>query len=153
MIWIPVGATTAMSACQPVQMEYGGIIRELHCAKALSESGTRSGFGVLLSGRKTATIICEPLPLVTISGTTGIDGVVMNGLPGNPVTTGGGLYSVQVPYSWSGTVTPAKPNYVFSPSQRIYSDLTTEQLDQDYTGQNIFDLSNDSELGYNDIAL
>jgi len=45
----------------------------------------------------------------TISGTAGIAGVIMSGLPGNPVTTGGGgSYSAVVPYGCSGTVTPIK---------------------------------------------
>ena len=38
-----------------------------------------------------------------------ISGVVMTGLPGNPITNSQGYYSATVPYDWSGTVTPRIP--------------------------------------------
>ena len=68
-----------------------------------------------------------------VSGTTGIEGVVMNGLPGNPITGVGGLYNSTVNYGWSGTVTPVKEGYTFEPPERQYSDLTGGQFNQSYT--------------------
>jgi hypothetical protein len=73
----------------------------------------------------------------TISGKVAInglafDGVTMNGLPGNPVTNGGGLYSAIVDYGWSGTVTPTKEGYTFTP--KTYTNVTSDQMNQDYTG-------------------
>jgi len=70
---------------------------------------------------------------LTIAGTTGMDGVVMEGLPDNPVTSGGGLYSVTVDYDWSGTVTPTKEGYVFTPTDRIYTAITSNQSTQNYS--------------------
>ena len=70
----------------------------------------------------------------TISGTTGMDGVVMNGLPGNPVTGTDGTYSATVDYGWSGTITPTKEGYTFKPANRIYDPVTGDQMNQNYTG-------------------
>jgi type II secretory pathway component GspD/PulD (secretin) len=69
----------------------------------------------------------------TISGTTGLNGVVMKGLPGNPVTDDKGNYSVTVEYGWSGTVTPAKEGYNFEPASRKYESVAAEQPVQNYT--------------------
>jgi type II secretory pathway component GspD/PulD (secretin) len=68
----------------------------------------------------------------TISGTTGVDGVVMQGLPGNPVTSGAGTYSVQVDWNWSGTVTPKKEGYVFDPSNKPYTPITGSLSNENY---------------------
>jgi type IV pilus assembly protein PilQ len=68
----------------------------------------------------------------TISGTTGVGGVELQGLPGNPVSNEAGTYSVEVPYAWSGTVTPTKQGYVFTPSSRQYDDLSSGETDQNY---------------------
>jgi type IV pilus assembly protein PilQ len=68
----------------------------------------------------------------TISGTTGLDGVEMNGLPGNPITKNGGLYSAEVDYGWSGTVTPTKEGYTFTPSSKQYNLVTKDQTNQIY---------------------
>jgi hypothetical protein len=72
-----------------------------------------------------------------ISGTTGISGVVMNGLPGNPVTGNQGAYSVTVPYGWSGTVKPTKIGYTFKPVSKSYSNVTANKLSQNYTATQI----------------
>ena len=69
----------------------------------------------------------------TITGSTGMDGVVMNGLPGNPVTSGGGLYTATVDYGFSGTITPAKEGYTFEPANRVYTKVTGDQSNQSYT--------------------
>lgn len=69
---------------------------------------------------------------LTIAGTTGIDGVVMNGLPGNPVTSDGGRYSVTVDYNFSGNVKPTKEGYTFTPPNKRYEPVTTDLMNQDY---------------------
>ena len=64
----------------------------------------------------------------------GIIGVVMNGLPGNPSTTSpNGQYTASVPYGWSGTVTPTKAGYTFSPPSQAYSNVTSNHVNI-YTG-------------------
>ncbi len=80
------------------------------------------------------------LQTFTISGNVydssgvGIAGVVMSGLPGNPSTNRSGYYTATVDCGWSGTVTPSKACHTFSPVSRSYSNVTSDQTSQDYTG-------------------
>jgi hypothetical protein len=80
------------------------------------------------------------LSKVTISGyvrdssNVAINGVVMGGLPKDQKTDANGYYSATVPYGWSGTVTPSKDGYTFTPSSRDYSNVTSDQTGQDYRG-------------------
>jgi uncharacterized repeat protein (TIGR02543 family) len=75
-----------------------------------------------------------------ISGTVkntagvGIAGVALSFSAGGGSTTtdADGIYTQSVSSSWSGTVTPAKTGYIFDPSSRTYSDVTSSQVDQDY---------------------
>ncbi len=69
---------------------------------------------------------------VTISGTTRLEGVEMNGLPGNPVTGKDGSYSVTVDYDWSGLVTPMKEGYTFKPENKTYSAVTRDMANENY---------------------
>ncbi|MBN2180542.1 MAG: hypothetical protein JW715_01415, partial [Sedimentisphaerales bacterium] len=75
-----------------------------------------------------------PSPITySISGTTGVEGVRMVGLPGDPITGSGGLYSVQVDYGFTATVTPTKDGYEFSPKERPYRNVGSDLPKQDYT--------------------
>jgi len=73
----------------------------------------------------------------TIRGTvteegSGLQGVEMSGLPGDPKTNASGNYSATVDSDWSGTVTPTLAGYTFSPTDRSYSNVLSDQIDQDY---------------------
>jgi uncharacterized repeat protein (TIGR02543 family) len=59
----------------------------------------------------------------------------MDGLPGDPTPTTdvSGNYTATVDYNWSGTVTPTRAGYSFSPSSRDYTSVTSHQLDHNYT--------------------
>ncbi|MBN2590921.1 MAG: hypothetical protein JXA96_13735 [Sedimentisphaerales bacterium] len=72
-------------------------------------------------------------PTFTISGNVGIAGVAMSGLPGNPVTDSSGRYSVEVPFGWAGNVSPVKDGYNFAPPKRIYSAVSSDFTNQDYS--------------------
>jgi len=74
---------------------------------------------------------------VTISGTTRMEGVQMNGLPGNPITGKDGSYSTTVDYGWSDTVTPIKEGYTFTPESKPYIAVTKDMTNQGYTGKPI----------------
>jgi len=71
----------------------------------------------------------------TISGSAGIDGVAMLGLPGNTGTDQNGYYSVSVPLGWAGKVTPNKKGYKFIPPVRIYSAVNEDMTNQDYRAE------------------
>jgi len=85
---------------------------------------------------------------VTISGSVGLSGVMLRGLPGNPVTGWPGTYKATVDYGWSGTVTPVKAGYIFDPPSRIYSKVTKDYYSQDYTARLItFTISGTTGIG------
>jgi Right handed beta helix region len=96
-----------------------------------------------VSGGNTGTdviTITYTLP-VTISGyvrTAGsspVSGVIMDGLPSTPSTDATGYYiDPAVPSGWSGTVTPLKTGWTFSPLSLAYTDVTVDQINQNYTG-------------------
>ena len=62
----------------------------------------------------------------------GLQGVSMNGLPGNPLSDQSGFYTASVDYGWSGTVVPSKYRYLFQPPSRIYTVVTGNQTNQNY---------------------
>ncbi len=70
----------------------------------------------------------------TMSGRVGLAGVLMKGLPGNPISDNEGAYSAKVPHGWSGTVAPTKEGYSFMPSHRGYKGVTADLnlTNQDY---------------------
>jgi len=70
-----------------------------------------------------------------ISGTVGLAGVVMRGLPGDPVTDSDGRYRVQMEYGWSGTVTPTREGFVFAPPAKSYSRVSADLPNQDYAAR------------------
>jgi len=70
---------------------------------------------------------------IALSGGSGLSGVTLSGLPGNPHTDNSGNYSANVTSGWSGTVTPALTGYDFSPPSRTYSGVNGDILNQDYT--------------------
>lgn len=89
------------------------------------------------------TVVCQKVFTVTTpqvsgyvrtAGGQGIGGVVMGGLPGNPSTQADGSYSVSTNCCWSGTAAPSKAGYTFSPSNKNYSCVNADQVNQGYTG-------------------
>jgi len=77
---------------------------------------------------------------VRTSGGAGISGVLMSELPNSTTTDANGYYSnlVPVPSGWSGTVTPIKSGYKFSPPSRSYSNVALNQIGQNYIGTEVF---------------
>ncbi len=85
----------------------------------------------------------EP-PLSQVS----INGKIINEANGNPVgnievlvsgessvlTNAEGIYSAIVPSAWSGTITPAKAEWIFSPSSKSFENVLVNIYDQDFTG-------------------
>jgi hypothetical protein len=72
---------------------------------------------------------------IVISGTAGVEGVVLKGLPGDPVSQKDGTYRAEVKYGWGGTVTPTKEGHEFLPPTNVYTELTANQTNQDYTAK------------------
>ncbi len=76
----------------------------------------------MLSGRVTDTNGL-PVPYVTLAAGGGL-------LPG--ITDSNGLYSMEVPPGWSGTVTPAKAQALFFPASRSYTNVNASLGAQDF---------------------
>ncbi|MCP4611601.1 MAG: hypothetical protein GY845_23065 [Planctomycetes bacterium] len=68
----------------------------------------------------------------TISGSTGVEGVTLKGLPGDPKSGANGAYSATVRFNWSGTVKPEKEGHTFEPVEMPYTDIMTSYPNQDY---------------------
>lgn len=63
-------------------------------------------------------------------------GVMMEGLPGSPVTAADGFYSGTVPFQWTGSVTPTLAGATFLPPARPYEDLKVHLGGQNYNSTN-----------------
>ncbi|MBU1545115.1 MAG: T9SS type A sorting domain-containing protein, partial [Proteobacteria bacterium] len=53
---------------------------------------------------------------------------------GTTTTNSSGYYENTVNSGWSGSATPSKSGYLFSPTSRPYSNVTSDQTNQNYTG-------------------
>jgi hypothetical protein len=72
---------------------------------------------------------------VKTSGAAAIEGVLVSASTGESDTTdASGYYELEVSEPWTGTVTPSMSNWSFSPANRSYSGITTDQPGQNYTG-------------------
>jgi len=73
---------------------------------------------------------------VTISGNTVLGGVTLSyveaGIPKTVTSLSNGSYSITLPYGWSGTVTPSLSGYLFSPTDRLYAPVLTNQTNQNF---------------------
>jgi hypothetical protein len=69
---------------------------------------------------------------ITISGSTGVPGVTLKGLPVDPVTDSNGDYRVEVPLGFAGTVAPVKVGYAFEPPSRRYTNMRETRTNESY---------------------
>jgi len=83
----------------------------------------------------------RPSPIISgyvgTSSETDLSGVTLtfsnNG--GTATTNSSGVFSHAVSYGWSGTVTPSDICYDFSPADRSFSNVTTDQTGVDFSGE------------------
>ena len=89
------------------------------------------------------TVISDSL---VISGNAGVAGATLSYIIDTTETVtadGEGAYSFSVPYEWSGTVTPSKTGYGFTPTTKTYANIISNQIDQDFTALVIEDVGRD----------
>jgi lysophospholipase L1-like esterase len=72
---------------------------------------------------------------------------------GSDTTDPDGYYEVLVTSGWSGMVTPIKDGYLFAPSKRTYSNVTTDLLSQNYKDASFYDLDDDKSIGWGDMRV
>ncbi len=87
----------------------------------------------------------------TISGSTGLGGVDIyysGYYAGGMVTSDdSGNYSFSAPYNWTGMVTAFKAGYRFTPEERSYSNVQSDQLNQDFTPARLYTISGNVGVG------
>ena len=75
---------------------------------------------------------------VTTADATALSGVLLTATGGLTATTNAsGVYSITVGAGFSGTITPSKTDYTFSPASGSYSNVTADQSNANYTGQTV----------------
>ncbi|MGD8450709.1 MAG: C1 family peptidase [Phycisphaerae bacterium] len=71
---------------------------------------------------------------ITDQANNPVTGVLLSGLPGNPLTNSSGVYQTSVDLGFSGTVTPVKAGCTFTPSSRTYANVSADRVEEDYDG-------------------
>ncbi|UCE98643.1 MAG: CotH kinase family protein, partial [Planctomycetota bacterium] len=86
-------------------------------------------------------------------GATPVEAVTVdaNNAGGSDTTDPNGYYELQVPFGWSGSVTPTKTDYTFNPTSKAYSNLITDHTNQDYEATSIYDLYPDGVIDWRDL--
>ncbi len=72
----------------------------------------------------------------TLAGNAALAGVRLSYLDGGAKSVtadAAGDFGLTVPTGWSGTLTPLKPGYHFTPASRIYSNVFSNQLGENFT--------------------
>ncbi|HLF75831.1 MAG TPA: hypothetical protein VI524_15850, partial [Anaerolineales bacterium] len=98
-------------------------------------ASTTSGFRVHVS---------SGLYIYYIGGNIGLSNVTVNYTGGSTTTDSTGRYIFPVSAGWSGTVTPSKTGYAFSPASRSYSSVMADQLARNYTALQLYAISGDT---------
>lgn len=138
---VPEFATGGANSFQ-VEMFFDGVLRMTHlnCSSTDGLIGLSKGLGTppdLVESDMSAYALCDQD--FTISGTVteigagAVAGVTLNGLPGPPVTDANGFYTVTISGGFTGTVTPQKSGYTFSPKTRSYNNVSADQANQNFT--------------------
>ena len=89
---------------------------------------------VTMNADKSVTAVFAQIKY-TITGNAGAPGVTLSytDVTAKTVTAdGAGVYTISIPYGWSGTVTPSLTFYTFDPVSRPYTNVLSNQTAQDY---------------------
>ncbi|TKJ39215.1 MAG: hypothetical protein CEE38_00215 [Planctomycetes bacterium B3_Pla] len=129
---LPGNPITGSNGSYSVTVEHGWFGTVTPTKEGYTFSPSSKGYQPVKTNKTTENYTPAPLMLL-ITGTTEVEGVVMKGLPRDPVTGKDGSYSVKVKYGWIGTVTPTKAGYEFSPIEQQYPSVTADYTGEDYT--------------------
>jgi len=98
-----------------------------------------SGASNLVSGdtndRNDVFVHENDIPNCIISGNAGMANATLSFDDGGPQTVtaySNGYYFLEVSNNWSGSVTPYKTSYTFTPGHREYTNVINDQIAQDY---------------------
>ena len=118
-------------------------------------------YNYALSAAQVLALANTPPTVYTISGNAGAAGTVLSYTDGTPKTATAdisGNYTFSVPTGWSGTVTPALTGRTFTPANRSYTNVRSNQTSQDYSALAVYTISGNaglasSNLYYTDVTL
>ncbi|MGB8980631.1 MAG: choice-of-anchor Q domain-containing protein, partial [Anaerolineales bacterium] len=85
----------------------------------------------------------------TISGNAGTGGAALQYVDGTTKTVtadANGDYSFTVPENWSGTLTPSKAGYRFTPVNRSFDPVQMDQPNQVFTAQRLYTISGNTGI-------
>ena len=85
---------------------------------------------------------------IMIAGHTGVAGTKITYTGGSTTTDSNGNYVFNIPAGWSGTVTPSRSGYRFSPPSKLYSNVVVSQLDQNFTPTALYTISGTTGVGW-----
>ena len=128
---LPGNPITGSDGTYSATVEYGWQSTVTPIKEGYEFKPSNRGYPPVKSNLTNHDYTAEPLKLL-IAGSVGVEGVTLDGLPGNIVSGSGGIYTVKVEYGWSGTVTPKKEGYEFSPVYTDYPNIIETQSNQDY---------------------
>jgi len=103
----------------------------------------------------TITVESPPPPPITISGyvkkadASAVSGVLLSASTGQTDTSdASGYYELEFIPPWSGTITPTKTNYRFTPINRTYTNVSADISNQNFTAKPVFEASADAYVSY-----
>jgi hypothetical protein len=100
---------------------------------AENAAGSPLDVTVTQSAATITPVISGSVKTGTGSGISGV-AIVFSNSGGTATTDASGNYSVTVPNNYSGTATPYKSGYTFTPTSRTYANVTANQTGQNFTG-------------------
>jgi hypothetical protein len=133
MSGLPGGPITGTDGTYSATVPYGWSETFKPVKEGYTFSPPDKGFGPIRSDQ-VQNFSASAIQLL-ITGTVGVPGVKMNGLPGNVVSGANGVFSTKVDYNWTGTITPEKEGYVFEPAEQQYVDIITDQTNQNFNAK------------------
>ena len=127
---LPPGTQTDQNGVYSAQVSYGFTGTVTPVKEGYTFEPSKMEYKNLRENRTNDNYRATP-KTYTISGSVGLAGVKMTGLPGDPNTDQAGRYSATVFHNWNGVVTPEKSGYQFEPSSKAYDQVTVNQT-QDF---------------------
>jgi len=130
--------------------------REVDAAGTVTNSWSHTAIGQLIQ-----SAIALPAAGCIISGyiqepnKVPISGVLVSAEQSicDGMTDSNGYYQLTVPYGWSETVIPTKTDCTFHPAQKTYDNVIANQVNQNYTNIETYDLDDSGFIGYGDIEV
>ncbi len=136
MVGLPDSPVSGSDGTYKATIEFGGVVTVTPTKEGLTFNPISKQYSQVNKDYTGENYIPAPITF-EISGSVGQSGVVLKGLPGDPISGTNGAYKAVVRYGWNDTVTPQKEGLNFNPPDRQYSNVISSQTYQDYTAEEI----------------